>query len=430
MAFALPHPSDPPSVWRAIAAQFAGDSRARDELIAAADAGSDAIAHAVWPALIARTKGGAHTTTVRAIAERARERRAGPGVLWAMASVALGPRDELRSVATDALMRPVFAGDREALSLAFSLSARISAARGATAREKAALDAWVRSGGEDPLSTADTATIWRAWMQGRERPIALDYALVLACAGARRAELEHLRSVAEHVIVALFSTTSPECAALWRWLATGGSDGEEDDGAGRSSWSESGPRIVALGALSTVRPSLALAHLAPSAAGGTTFDRAVLTHVLRACAHEALRAREEAHGASAASWVLLAATANERAEQQRALDAAVERLCDALSRSSQESQTLVRILLGREDTKAQGKTANVSESWLSAAMRVRALGVALTNEALGARAIALSELAANGVLPGVLALLRDIAKNDPDSITRQQARQLARGEAG
>ncbi|MFO0559782.1 MAG: hypothetical protein U0269_17315 [Polyangiales bacterium] len=429
MAFALPHPSDPPSVWRAVTAQFAGDVQAREALMAAADAGSDAIAHSVWPALIARTKGAAHASVVRAIAARARDRRAGAGVLWALASVALGPRDELRSAATDALVRPAFAGDREGLSLAFSLSARISAARGATPRERAALEAWLRSGGEDPLAGADGASTWRAWMQGRERPIALDYALVLACAGARRAELEHLRSVAEHVIVTLFATTSPECAALWRWLATGGSDGAEDDGAGRSSWSESGPRIVALGALSTVRASMALAHLAPHAAAGTSFDRAVLTHVLRACAAEAHKAREEAHGASALSWVVLAATANERAEQQRALDAAVERLCEALSRSQLESRTLVRVLLGREEAQDKSKHALTSEPWLSPAMRVRALAVALTNEALGARSIALTELAVNGVAPGVLGILREIAKSDPDAITRQQARQLARGEA-
>lgn len=428
MAFVLPHPSDPPTVWRTIAAQFASDTKAREALMAAADAGSDAIAHAVWPALIARTKGAAHASIVRAIAARASERRAGPGVLWALTSVALGPRDELRSVATDALVRPAFAADRDGLSLAFSLSARIGAARGATPRERSALDAWIRSGGEDPLAGADGASTWRAWMQGRERPSALDYALVLACAGARRAELEHLRSMAEHVIVTLNAGTSPECAALWRWLATGGCDGMQDDGAGRSSWSESGPRIVALGALSTMRASAALAHLAPHAADGTSFDRAVLTHVLRQCALEAQKAQEETHGASALSWAVLAATAHERAAQQRSLDTAIERLCDALGRSPRQSLELVRILLGREEEQYPSKHVLVRKPWLSPAMRVRVLAVALTNEALGTRSIALTDLALNGVPPGVLGILHEIAKSDPDAITRQQARQLARCE--
>jgi hypothetical protein len=422
MTFALPHPSDAPTVWRAVAAQFASDAKAREALLVAADAGSDAIAHAVWPALIARTKGAAHVATVAHVAARARDRRAGPGVLWALASVALGPKDELRKVAAEALIRPVFSRDREALSLAFSLSARVAAARGATARERAALQAWLGAGGEDPLADRDAATTWRAWIEGRERPAALDYALVIACAGARRAELEHLRAVAEHVIVALFATASGECAALWRWLATGGSDGAEDDGAGRSSWSESGPRVVALGALSTVRASVALAHLAPHAEAASSFDRAVLAQVLRACAAEALRAQLEAQSSS---WTLLAAKADERAEWQRAMDAAVERVCEALSRSKLDGRALVRILLGRESDE-RAKSA-VNARWLSPAMRVRALGVALANEALGARTIALGELADNGVVAGVLGLLREIAKSDADAITRQQARQLARG---
>ncbi len=419
MPFALPHPNDAPGVWRTITAQFAGDSQAREALLAAADAGPDAVAHAVWPALIARTKGSAHSDAVAQVTRRARDRRAGPGVLWALCSVALGPRDALRSMATEALSRPVFARDHEALSLAFSLSARVAAARGATARERGALEAWVKSGGNDPLDARDGNATWRAWMQGRERPAMLDYALVIACAGARRAELEHLRAVAEHVIVTLFASASVECAALWRWLATGGSDGDEDDGAGRSTWSASGPRIAALGALGAVRPSLALGHMAAHAEAGAAFDRAVLEHVLRACAAEALREREVAQSTS---WVLLAGSADERAEEQRAVDAAVERLCAALSRSSLSSRELVSVLLGRER-----ETGSIQQSWLSPAMRVRSLAVALSNEALCARAIALSEIAENGAPPGVLGLLREIAKSDPDAITRQQARQLSRG---
>lgn len=422
MDFVLPHPSDAPSVWRSISAQFAGDSLARDALLAAADAGSDAIAHAVWPALIARTRGSAHLATIRAIAERAQTRRPGPGVVWALMSALLGPRDEARTPAARALSKPAFARDREGIALALAIAGRASNARGATAREKSALDAWTREGGEDPLADRDAQQSFRAWVQGRERPAMIDYALVLACAGARRAELEHLRAVAEH-LVTLFNTATPECAALWRWLATGGSDGGEDDGAGRSSWLDHGPRVAALGALSTVAPSVALAHLAPHAEAGAPFDRAVLAQVLRACAHEHLRAQREAESSS---WVLLAARAQDRIDEQRATDAAIERLCDALSRSSADASELWRVLLGRERDDGPAKHRPVCEPWLSPAMRVRALSVALSNASLGARAIALGELGERGVVPGVLALLREIARSDPDPITRQQARQLAR----
>ncbi|MBL8680885.1 MAG: hypothetical protein JNK05_17020 [Myxococcales bacterium] len=422
MTFVLPHPSDPPSVWRAVAAQFAGDDEARAALLAAADAGSDALAHAVWPALVARTRGRAHDAAVSSVAARARDRRAGPGVVWSLASVLLGPRDALRPLAAKTLASPAFERDRVALSLALSLAARVTSARGATARERAALSAWVALDGEDPLAECDSDATWRAWIEGRERPAQLDYALVLACAGARRAELEHLRALAEHV-VRLFGTASPATGALWRWLATGGADGAEDDGAGRSSWAESGPRVVATSALSTVRPAAALTMLAPQAEHGGAFDRAVLVHVLRACAAEARARREDER---TLSWAVLAAQADERLADQAALDRAVELLCESLARCSQRSEAIVELLLGRESTVSAARSPSdpAAGPWLSPALRVRALGVALANEALGARSIALGELAQNGVVPGVLALLRDVVKSDPDPITRQQARSL------
>jgi hypothetical protein len=424
VSFALPHPSDAPSVWRAVAAQHAGDAEARGVLLDAADKSSDAIAHAVWPALVARCRGHAHRATVERIAQRAQGRRVGPGIVWALASVLLGPSDALRAVAASALSSPTYARDRTGLALALSLSARVARARGATARERAALEAWTRAGGEDPMAGRDADACWRAWIEGRERPEALDYALVLAAAGARRAELEHLRALAEHV-VQLFGHACVETGALWRWLATGGSDGAEDDGAGRSSWRESGPRVVALSALAAVRPATALVRLAPSAAEGATFDRAVLTHVLRACATEARRRAEDER---VLSWTALAARADERLEWQASIDRAVELVCESLDRSTERAEPIVRLLLGRESPGSAGiRGSSASEPWLSPAMRVRVLGVALANPALGARSIALGEMAERGVVPALAALLSEVARSDPDAITRQQARQLARG---
>jgi hypothetical protein len=183
--------------------------------------------------------------------------------------------------------------------------------------------------------------------------------------------------------------------------------------------------VVATSALSTVSATEALTHLAESAGDAGAFDREVLEHVLRACAREALRRRADERGAS---WVLLAASADERASEQRALDAAVERVCEGLARASVRSDTMVRVLLGREGDAGRASAAfAVTEPWLSPAMRVRALGVALANERLEARAIALGELEARGVVAGVLALLREVARTDADPITRQHARQLARG---
>jgi hypothetical protein len=434
MPFVLPHPSDPPSVWRTVAAQFAGDDDARAALLAIADTGHDAVAHAVWPALIARTRGRAHDATVTTIAERARARRAGPGVLWALTGVLLGPRDVLRAAAARALASPAFERDRVALSLALSLSARISGARGSTARERDALRAWVELGGEDPLAGRDGDASWRSWIEGRERPEQLDYALVLACAGARRAELEHLRALAEHV-VRLFGRAAAATGALWRWLATGGADGAEDDGAGRSSWAESGPRVVAISALSTVRPAQALSVLAPHAEAGAPFDRAALVYVLRACAAEVRARRDEERSLS---WAVLAAQSEDRLASDAAIDRAVELLCEALARSSQRADAIVALLLGRErgpiarpisaDRSSPPVMDAASEPWLSPALRVRVLGVALANEALASRSIALTDLAEHGVVAGVVALLREVVKSDPDPITRQQARSLMKTE--
>jgi hypothetical protein len=146
-------------------------------------------------------------------------------VLWSLCAIALGPQDALREPAARALLSAPYALDRDALSLAFSLSARVQSARGAGPRERAALARWVSRGGDDPLEGADAAAMWQAWIKGRERPEMLDYALLLSTAGARRAELEHLRSVTEHVILTLRGRAAPETGALWRWLATGGADG-------------------------------------------------------------------------------------------------------------------------------------------------------------------------------------------------------------
>jgi hypothetical protein len=47
---------------------------------------------------------------------------------------------------------------------------------------------------------------------------------------------------------------------------------------------------------------------------------------------------------------------------------------------------------------------------------------------LAARSVALDDLERHGVPASVVPLLRDIAASDLDPVTRQHARQLARGE--
>jgi hypothetical protein len=424
MGFAVPHEEDGPEAWRAVAVRHAHDEAARDALLSAADAGPDSVAHAVWPALLARTRGRAHAQLVERIAARAASRRAGVGVLWALCAVALGPQDALRRTALSALRAPAFQSDHAALSWALSLSARVVAARGAGPRERSALAGWIALGGRDALDGLDPAEAWRRWISGRERPEGIEYALMLAAAGARRAELEHLRAVAEHVIT-LSGTASPQTGALWRWLATGGADGAADEGAGRSSWRSAGPRVVALSALSLVRASDALAHLAFHAGGHGGFDRAVLEHVLRVCARDALRDRADE---ASLPWTVLASRVEERSRSRAALDAAVERVCDGLERSEHPARDLLRVLLGHEEPEATGgaREGAIVAPWLSPALRVRVLCAALANDALDARGLALRDLESRGAPAAVRLLLRDVARSDPDPITRQRARQLAR----
>ena len=85
---------------------------------------------------------------------------------------------------------------------------------------------------------------------------------------------------------------------------------------------------------------------------------------------------------------------------------------------------LLSLLLGRD---RDGSLLGAAR-WLSEDPRARVLETALTHRALDALGIALDDLERQGVPAAVIPLLREIAASDPDPITRQHARQLARGE--
>ena len=427
MSFALPHISDPPEVWRRITVLYARDSAAREQLLRVAQS-SMTVAQSVWPALLSVLRAKALSDTAARVCQEASvATESSPGVVYALLGLLLGPVDGLRAEASRALRSPTYTAEQAGISLAISLSAHTDV-RGPTARERAALEQWKLAGGTDPLAGREGAEVWTQWISGRERPKGLDYALVLATAGASRAALEQLRSVAEHLCT-LWGEASMEVGMLWRWLALGGADGEANTSSGRTTWDSSGARVVALSATSVLGVVAALSHASATLDEGLDFDRAVLEQLLRGCARE-VHKREIEQAESV--WWAQAEQLKEREAFVRSVEQAVFVLCATLQKSSTNSAHLLRVLLANEQivgsATSSSKVVAVESEWLSASARLRVLSVALENGALGGRGIALSEMERRGVPSAVLSALKDVARSDPDAITRQHARQLARGE--
>lgn len=426
MSFVLPQVNDPPEVWRRMAVLYARESAAREQLLLAAQS-SSMVAQSVWPALLSVLRAKALHETALRICEQARGvKESSPAVIYALMGLLLGPADALREAAAQALSSPVYASERTGISLAISLSAKVDV-RGPTPRERSALEQWVAVGGEDLLAGREGREVWSQWITGRERPKGLDYALLLATAGASRAALEQFRSVAEHLCM-LWGEASMEAGMLWRWLAMGGADGEANTSSGRTTWASSGARVVALSATSVLGVVAALAHASATMNEGSDFDRAVLEQLLRGCAREVLKQREEQAGSA---WWAQGAQLAAREAFEQSVDQAVLALCESLQRSSLNAENLLRILCGTEHmtgSATSSKIIAVESEWLSPTARLRVLSVALENGALGARRVVLSEMEARGVPSAVLSVLKEVAKSDPDAITRQHARQLARGE--
>ncbi|MDP3275631.1 MAG: hypothetical protein Q8Q09_10580 [Deltaproteobacteria bacterium] len=434
MSWALPHPSDLPEVWRSVAVTSASNAPRRQALLHASDSASDAIADCVWSALVVSARGHAQREVLAEVSARAMGRRPGLGTVYALMGALLGPNDDLRGPSARTLVERPYRDEHSAIALALALSAHVRAARGASAREKAAYRAWCDAGGADARALCEPDSQWQRWLSGRECPEGLDHALVLATAGAKRAELEHLRAVAEHLI-SLWGRASAFTGALWRWLALGGADGLADDGAGRTTWRASSARVVSIAAASALGVLAATEHavaqwdasafalgdasaftLGDASAGA--LDHAVLLQLLRLLAHETLAVAERTQ----AEGRLAALSAVERAHAARRRDALIDRLCDKLATASHTDSAhreLMALLLGDPRENAPW--------WLSPTMQARVLWVALTCPALESRGQALAMLSHREVPPSLLGVLQDIARTDLDAITRQLARQLCRG---
>jgi hypothetical protein len=401
---------------------YARDAQARAQLLDAA-ASSAAIAHGVWPALLSVLRAKPLVETATHICRDAmRAKVSDPAVVYALMSLLLGPVDALRAPAVQALVSPQYALDLPGISLAVSLSAK-SAVRGPTDRERGALEHWTAAGAPDPLAGRNGNEVWSLWITGREMPECLDYALVLATAGAQKAAVEQLRSVSEH-LCNLWGRASPQVGMLWRWLALGGPDGEANTTSGRATWASSGARVVALSAIGVLGITAALERASATYCDSQEFDRSVLEQLLRSCARDCL-ARKQTQ--SETLWWAQTEQLHVREAAERAVEQAVEVLCESLAKSSVPAEPLLKILLGIE-ARSTSKTAVVEHAWLSEAARIKVLSVALVNASLGARAAALRELETRGVPAVLLASLKEVAKSDADAVTRQHARQLARGE--
>lgn len=400
----LPHPDDPPSVWRRFAVTVAPDPAARAALLDALAAQPEATLEAVLPALATRARGRARAEVLEAIAALAPRRPLAPGTVYVLTGELLGSSGATRGPCVRAL-RTTAPEVQRAVALALSLAVRVPAARGGGERARDGLAVWVQAGGDDPLRGADPAARWRAWLDGGDDEPALDHALLLATAGAPRGAVDQLRAVAAHVIERR-GAAGAGAAALLAWLARE-CTGADDLPASvcHAAWLPVAARALALTALHAAGPAAALSHVAGTLTEGP-LERALAAAVLRACVLDARRGPGEAASA---------------------LGEAVGALTEALAAvqvSDPAWRVIVGLLLGRD---RDGALLGAGR-WLTEDLRARVHAVALTNPVLGARRLSLADLEAQGVPAAVVPLLREIARTDPDPITRQHAKQLARGE--
>lgn len=404
LALALPHPEDPPTVWRRFAVAMVPDARARKTLLPVLLAQPDEVLAAALPALLCRARGRARVELVCSLAEAAPRRPPAPSTVYALVGELLGSSGETRAPCVAAL-RCAPEPDRRAVSLALSASARVYAVRNGGEREAAALSEWRRAGGEDPLEQAEGTSLWRAWLDAREVPEGLDHALILASAGAPRAVVEQLRRMAGHLIEA-GGGASHGAASLLAWLAAECTSADDLPASARNpAWRITAARALALTALRDAGPSSTLRHIAGTLEAGP-LERAIALEVLRACVLAARRGPGDAADA---------------------LSEELPRLTDALAAARVPDPSyaaIVSVLLGRDPA---GGVLGAGR-WLTEDLRARVHVVALCNAALDARRIALADLEAHGVPPSVLSALREVAREDPDPVTRQHARQLARGQ--
>ncbi|MEI8256003.1 MAG: hypothetical protein WCJ30_10065 [Deltaproteobacteria bacterium] len=400
----IPATLDSPEAWRAFALAHVADTSTRRAVLAAMHAAPESARTEVLAAMLTHARGKARLDVAARIATLARAHPPSGPLVYALVGESLGSSGATREPCLEALAG-AHADEQPGIALALAMAASMRGIRERDDRQRAAWDGFVARVPGDPLDGVAPDRAARAWRDDEPAPVALDHALLLTTAGAPRATVEHLRAFALHVVTRRGRATPP-AARLLAWLARACTRPDAAPASVRHpAWFATAVDALACTAHTAVGASAALRHAADLLAGDR-FDRALALAVVRQAVIDARRAP---------------------GESARALGDTLGALLEAVVRApggDTVPRDLLAVLLGRD---RDGGLLGVAR-WLGDPLRARVLETALAHPALGARVVALDDLERLGVPPGVLHSLRDIAASDPDPITRQHARQLARGE--
>lgn len=399
--WSLPDEDAPAALWRSLAGRT--EPALREALCARLPRLPEGTQRALLPSLLARSKGAAHQRVLEA-SLAVLDPPAEPLWLLLLCAEALGPSESCRALALGALARAEPSA-REAVGLALWLCANLRAARGAGERERAALRGWVERGGPVPPHPEHEAeALWRAWLEGRRAPEALDLALVLACAGAPKACAEWLRAALER-LVERTGRVQERTAELLAWLARECVEPEDrPPWVAQVEWRPAATRALATSALEGDALGALLEELARRWPAEPEV-RPVALAVLRVLGEAPQRlAREEPAALRSAgeSWV-----------------EALERASDGAA----EHREALAALLGERATGERGLC------WAGAAVRARLLELALTRESLQAVELAVRELEARGVPVRVLPALQVRARRALQGVLRARLERLSQSRA-
>lgn len=405
---ALPELLDPPDAWRAFALAHVTDTSVRRAVLAAMHSALEPVRTDVLSALLTHARGKARLDVAARIAVLSPGHPPAGALVYALVGESLRSSGGSRDACLDALAA-AHEEDRPGIALALAMAASLPGVRERDDRQRAAWEGYVTRTPGNPLGDVTPESAARAWRASEPSPAALDHALLLASAGAPRATVEHLRAFALRVIQRRERATPP-AARLLGWLARAC---ERPDAAPASvrhaAWFATAVDALARTARASVGMFPALRH-ARELLAGDRFDRALAMAIVRLAVSDAQRARG---GTDTALGDALADTL------QGLLEAVVR-----VPGTDTAPRDLVAMILGRERNDGLRR----DPGWLGDVLRAHVLETALVHAALGARVVALDDLERNGVPAVVLPWLRDVAASDPDPVTRQHARQLARGE--
>lgn len=400
----LPSANDAPDTWRTFALAHVTDALTRRAVLAAMHTAPDAVRTDVLASLLPHARGQARLDVAARIAALAPTHPPTGALVYALVGEALASSGATRTPCIEAL-RAARADEIPGIALALAASAEVPGLRERNERERAAWALFRADLSLDPFERTDPADALHTWRRGEPAPAALDHALLLATAGAPRATAEHLRSLAVHVITRRDRATPP-AARLLAWLARACTRPDAAPASMRHpAWFPTAVDALARTTHSEAGTLVALRHAAARLAGDRV-DRALALAIVRRAILDARRAPGEASAA---------------------LTDALAPLIESLAASpdgDDVSRDLIALLLGRD---RDGSLLGAAR-WLSEDLRARVLETALAHPLLAARTVALDDLERHGVPASVVPLLRDIATSDLDPVTRQHARQLARGE--